>query len=214
MQAGPHLPDPGVLECDRILIAQQLITLLASTSSSAGVCPVCGSVSSGTHSRYTRTLTDLPWHSTSVRLPRQVRRFFCDAPTCPRRIFVERVHSIAAVHARKTGRMGEALTRIGLALGGQTRLALAVGSAVLIRSGRIPYPPFTKSAGEPFCPPGNTANKGPAEAGTQDSSYAGEAGTANYDNGNNNTRLASEPAKWGAGHLAWACNGAGSWRLA
>lgn len=58
-----------------------------------------------------------------------MRRFFCDVRTCPRQIFVERVTTVAAVHARKTCRMLESLSRIGLALGGQagSRLSSQLG---------------------------------------------------------------------------------------
>lgn len=119
MNVSPHLPDPAGLQCDRVLIEQQRITLRVSTTSSTAACPACGSICSRVHSRYTRTLADLPWHNTPVRLQLHVRRFFCDVPNCPRRIFVERVPTVAAVHARKTCRMLESLGRIGLALGGQ-----------------------------------------------------------------------------------------------
>ena len=125
MQADPHLPDPALLRCDRVWIAQQQITLLASTTSPTAACPACGSASSRVHSRYTRTLADLPWHNTPVQLQLQVRRFFCDVATCPQRIFVERVPTVAATHARKTCRMRETLSRIGLALGGQAGCRLA-----------------------------------------------------------------------------------------
>lgn len=125
MQASSHLPDAAVLQCDRVFIAQQGITLLVSTTAVAAICPACGSVSWRIHSRYTRTVADLPWHNTPVWLQLQVRRFFCDVPTCPRRIFVERVPTVAARHARKTCRMLESLSKIGLALGGQAGCRLA-----------------------------------------------------------------------------------------
>lgn len=128
MEVGPHLPDPA-LRCDRVLIEQQWITLQVSTTVPTAVCPTCGSACSRVHSRYIRILSDLPWHNTPVRLELQVRRFFCDMPICPRRIFVERVPTVAAAYARKTCRMLESLSHIGLALGGQagSRLGSQLG---------------------------------------------------------------------------------------
>ena len=50
-------------------------------------CPVCGQLSARRHSRYQRRPLDLPWRGVTVRLLIQTRRFFCDEPTCPRKIF-------------------------------------------------------------------------------------------------------------------------------
>lgn len=129
MNVSPHLPDPALLQCDQVSIEQQQITLRVRTTSPTAVCPICGSTCSRIHSWYSRSLADLPWHNTPVRLQLQVRRFFCDVPTCPRRIFVEPIPTVAAVHARKTCRMLEGLGRIGLALGGQagSRLGSQLG---------------------------------------------------------------------------------------
>jgi transposase len=65
-----------------------------------------------------------------VRL--QVRRLFCDAPDCARRIFAERLPGVAVSWARKTTRLAGQLTTVGLALGGAagTRLSKALGTAV------------------------------------------------------------------------------------
>jgi hypothetical protein len=48
-----------------------------------------------------------------------VRRFVCERPGCPRRIFCERLSATAAVFARRTTRLADALEVIGLALGGE-----------------------------------------------------------------------------------------------
>lgn len=42
------------------------------------------------HSRYGRTLADLPWAGLPVRIRLQVRKFFCVGSSCPRRIFTVR----------------------------------------------------------------------------------------------------------------------------
>ena len=48
----------------------------------------------------------------------QVRKFFCSNPDCQRRIFTERLPDVVEPWGRKTNRMAQRQTYIGLALGG------------------------------------------------------------------------------------------------
>jgi transposase len=82
-------------------------------------CPICGRVSRRVHSRYQRTLGDLPLGARQVFLVLAVRRFFCGAKRCPRKIFCERLGEMARTHARRTTRMRQALQHIGMADGGR-----------------------------------------------------------------------------------------------
>src|SRR5438067_1201312 len=50
-------------------------------------CPRCGELSRRQHSRYDRHPLDLPWRGKTVRMRVHSRRWFCDSPTCPRKIF-------------------------------------------------------------------------------------------------------------------------------
>ena len=61
-----------------------------------------------------------------------MRKFFCDEPTCERRIFAERLGEVAGVYARGTDRRREALEWIAFALGGEAgaRLARELGFIV------------------------------------------------------------------------------------
>jgi transposase len=61
-----------------------------------------------------------------------VRKFFCDLPSCERRVFAERLKDVARVYARSTDRQREALEWIAFALGGEagTRLAHELGLLV------------------------------------------------------------------------------------
>ena len=68
-------------------------------------CPVCGSAATRIHSRYQRRLTDLPSTGQPVRVLLTVRKFFCDVPTCPRKIFTERLAPFVAPWARVTARL-------------------------------------------------------------------------------------------------------------
>jgi transposase len=60
---------------------------------SFGICPCCGSHSERIQSRYQRHVTDLPISGRNVELQVLVRRFWCDAVLCGRRIFCERFES-------------------------------------------------------------------------------------------------------------------------
>ena len=81
-------------------------------------CPLCRRRAGRVHSRYERTLADLPWGEHAVVLRLRVRRLFCDNARCERRIFTERLPGIAAPWSRKTARLATRLTAVGLALGG------------------------------------------------------------------------------------------------
>ena len=52
-------------------------------------CPACGNRSSRVHSRYWRTLADLPWEGIPVQILLRARKFFCVDERCTRRIFTE-----------------------------------------------------------------------------------------------------------------------------
>jgi transposase len=89
------LPAPKLLNLIGIHAAENAITLAARTSSRVALCPVCAKRSVRVHSRYTRTLTDLPWQGIPVTVRLRVRRFFCDERTCGRAIFAERLPGVA-----------------------------------------------------------------------------------------------------------------------
>jgi transposase len=126
---NPHLPQAASLRCRKIVIAPDMVTIVVETMTPTGCCPICGRPSGRTHSRYSRTLADLPWQGRIVRWCLQVRKFFCGKPGCPRRIFSERLPDVAAAYARQTIRLNEALTSIAFACGGEggSRLAQRLG---------------------------------------------------------------------------------------
>jgi transposase len=64
-----------------------LMTLHVTSTQTAVPCPVCAVPATRLHSRYTRTLADLPWATYRVRLQLQVRKWFCLNPACVRRIW-------------------------------------------------------------------------------------------------------------------------------
>jgi transposase len=123
---------PPSLHVAALLLGEDGVTLRAVSEATDVRCPVCGEPSDRVHSRYERTLADLPWARFVVRFHLQVRRFFCENPTCPRAIFVERLAGIAPACAHRTDRQRERLTDFALALGGEegSRLAAKHGMPV------------------------------------------------------------------------------------
>src|SRR5262249_35414408 len=91
-------------------------------------CPVCGRWSRRVHRRDRRKPWDFPWGRWPVQLIVQARRCFCDAPTCPRRIFVESFAAVLAPYARQTERCRQAL----LALAHASRAEMAARVAWLL----------------------------------------------------------------------------------
>jgi transposase len=112
------LPPHGHLRLERMVTADQRITLVAAITAPKATCPDCAQPSTHIHSRYRRLLADLPWATTPMQLHLSVRRFFCDAPHCGRRTFTERLPRLAPRYARTTNRLTLTQTSTGLALGG------------------------------------------------------------------------------------------------
>ncbi|MEJ7816067.1 MAG: transposase family protein, partial [Rubrobacter sp.] len=123
---------PDQLHVDALSFDGNLLTISGRVRGSAARCPLCGQPSRRTHGRYTRTLADLPWSGTPARLRVRVRKFFCDQPTCERRIFAERLPDVARPFARSTDRQREALEWIAFALGGEAGARLAHELGLLV----------------------------------------------------------------------------------
>ncbi len=133
------------------------ITVTTHAQAPSAACPLCGSGSRRIHSRYLRQVADLPCVGRKVRLRIVARRFVCEAPLCPRRIFAERFgENILASRSRRTARLECVVHHIGLALGGRPgagfakRLMLPVSNDTLLRVVRrraCPYSPTLKVVG-------------------------------------------------------------------
>jgi transposase len=113
------LPKAPGLKLQDVAIDAEMVSFSVESTCLSICCPVCGQKTARLHSRYLRTLTDLPWGGRSVRLSLRVRRFRCADAGCPRRIFAERLPSVVEPYARKTTRLHEILRLVGFALGGQ-----------------------------------------------------------------------------------------------
>ncbi len=93
-------------------------------------CPECHQLSTRMHGHYQRTVADLPCAGRNVILALTVRKFVCSTPTCPRRIFTERLPGLVQSYARMTGRLIALVQVLGLAAGGQLGTRLADRSAI------------------------------------------------------------------------------------
>lgn len=136
--SNPSLPTvPDGLHVDELTLDPSGLLLLARATAAQAVCPNCGHTSSRVHSRYFRTLQDLPWQDRAVTWRVQVRRFRCSH--CPGWIFVERIPGLMGSKARRTARLAEAQTEIGMALGGEAgarlsrRLSMPVSGDTVLR---------------------------------------------------------------------------------
>ncbi len=107
------------LRLQELVVTAQEVTLVLVSGQSAACCPLCEEPSARVHSHYTRTLQDLPWGPLRVQLRIRVHRFFCQNPSCPRKIFSEPLSGFAQRSARRTTRLRDALLVTGWALGGQ-----------------------------------------------------------------------------------------------
>ena len=105
----------------------------------SAVCPGCQSISRSRHSRYWRSLQDLPVQGTQVILRLRLGRWRCRNAGCERRIFTERLSKVCAPYAQQTKRTGEIIAAVGRALGGRPaqrlmrRLGMPVSADTLIR---------------------------------------------------------------------------------
>src|SRR6266851_9969753 len=110
------------------------LVLVVEPTRVAVLCPECGELSRRQHSRYERRPLDLPWRGQTVRMRVHSRRWFCDEPTCPRKIFAERFDGALARYARRTVDADDLLTTFALQAGGE-------GGARLARKAGVPVSP-------------------------------------------------------------------------
>ncbi len=122
---------PKGLRAESLSIHRGRVEISVAPVAQSARCPVCGHPSRRVHSRYVRTIADLPWHGTPVVFRARVRRFFCDEGPCERKIFCERLPEVAA-HSRKSSRLDDALLLIAFELGGRAGARLAAELRLLI----------------------------------------------------------------------------------
>jgi transposase len=96
-------------------------------------------ISGKVHGRYTRHVRDAAVGGAQVVIELLVRRFRCGNPDCPAVTFVEQITGLTSPYARYTPLVRQALTHLGLAVGGRAgarlaaRLGLGVAKDTLLR---------------------------------------------------------------------------------
>jgi transposase len=103
------LPDATALRLDTCHVdtTTAQITVAVRATPATAPCPLCTTLAHRIHSHYERTVADLPWAQYRVRLQLRVRKWFCPNPACVRRIFTERLPTVAAPWARRTLRLAQ-----------------------------------------------------------------------------------------------------------
>jgi transposase len=124
------LPDPASLHLECLSSTRDTVLLMLSVKSPDAECPRCHTLSRRVHSRYQRTLADLPWNGVLVTLHVTVRRFICTRKDCPQRIFAERLPTCAPTRARRTARLTSTMELIGFELGGEAGARVLQGVAM------------------------------------------------------------------------------------
>ncbi len=130
---------PAGLRVQQVLPADDRLTIVTEPCPRSSPCPSCQEPSRRPHSRYTRSLGDLPWQGRPVTVRVAARRFRCANRSCPRRTFAERLTGIAPPAARRTDRLRDLQRHLGLALGGEAgsrlaqRLAMPTSPDTLLR---------------------------------------------------------------------------------
>ncbi|MFO0802800.1 MAG: ISL3 family transposase [Gemmataceae bacterium] len=133
------LPVPAGFAITDLAFAGSTLVVAAASTATEAACPVCASRSPRTHSRYRRTIADLPFGGRTCVLRLVVRRFRCTNAGCERRIFCERFPKWLGSHARATDRLQTLQREIGSVAGGEagsrlaTELAAPVSGDTLIR---------------------------------------------------------------------------------
>ena len=117
------LPDATTLRLEACAVDDTTaqITLRVQSMQTRAPCPLCATPARRIHSDYGRTLADLPWAQYRVSLQLRVRKWFCRNRSCPRRIFTERLPTVAAPWARRTLRLASAPPRPRCGVGRASR---------------------------------------------------------------------------------------------
>jgi transposase len=134
---------PGGLVAESMTEEDDALVVTTRPAARTAACPLCGTETRRVHSRYVRSVWDLPCAGRRIRLRIEVRRLRCEVPQCRRRIFAERfAGELVAARSRRTARLDTVVHHLGLALGGRPgaafahRLMLPVSNDTLLRTVR------------------------------------------------------------------------------
>ena len=118
----PHLQDFRLLQ---ITVDETAITLECERTTSTASCPMCQSTARHIHSRYRRAVRDRPINGKAVMLLLHVRKFYCQEPMCPRRVFAERLSQLTVPHGQSSTGLRSLLYALVDESGGAGRARIA-----------------------------------------------------------------------------------------
>ena len=149
LSVGQLLPKSPLLTLDKINWSES-VWVLEAHGPERTPCPACLKVSHSRHSRYWRTLKDLPSHGGKVALKLRVNRWRCRNRHCSVRFFTRPLGGVVVAYARETNRARDLTLLIGHALGGlpgerlMSRLNMATSDdTILRRLKRLPREPVS-----------------------------------------------------------------------
>ena len=139
MQVSTLSADPEAIRIVSFISNSDSISVVAETSGTFGVCPVCCLPSKSLHSSYLRQLSDLPWHGVAIRIHLNTRKFRCRNDLCHRKVFCERLPKVVQSYGRKTIRLQELFSILAFVLGGEAgaktahQIGLKISGDTLLR---------------------------------------------------------------------------------
>jgi transposase len=139
MEKSPFLPLPDGLVLGQVEIREAQLTVEVISTQPCACCPGCETFSDAIHCQYQRSVHDVPCGGRKVVLRLRVRKFFCRLPTCPRKVFAERLPEFVRPWARVSNRLLEELKAIGLSASAEVserlapRLGMKVKAPTLLR---------------------------------------------------------------------------------
>lgn len=101
------------LEVENYRKEENTIYITCKSTTTECNCTYCGEKSSTVHSKYIRTLGDLPIQGNGVKLELVVRKFFCNNPECKHKTFGERFNFVES-KAVRTKRLDDYINKMGL----------------------------------------------------------------------------------------------------
>ena len=106
------------------------VTLYVSSNSGDATCPYCSHQSDKIHSRYMRTLCDLPAFGKVIHLRFHARKFFCLNDNCRKKTFAEQPGNEIFRYRRRTRRCEVCVHRHALCMPSQQCSTLLKGSGI------------------------------------------------------------------------------------
>lgn len=126
----------GIGLCAITLENERAVIHIGSTNQSCP-CPRCNCLSFKVHSRYNRTVSDLPLSGISAEARLHVRKFFCTCGACEQKVFSERFNELVNPYGRRTIRLDQRLTTLGLKAGGNMGASIAMLMGISISSSTL-----------------------------------------------------------------------------